>query len=237
MKYFNIKALNRSIERIIDGDNSQEHRTGTAALGLVRNYFPVEKFAITPEQIQLHSNKRPDLAIEKFSSVKNDFSPHCFVEVKSLVNSNITKILDQLHTTVVHTLDEHGNATGNYSAFMVGLKGTKIAFYVYHNFASLLQDFGINNYNGFIPLNYLIGEQEFLEFNKAFPLKENMYSLYKKRTNFNTDPLKLTDLGATSIPNFDHPHILDLLNEKHRDDIHNMFIFMEKYNPNYYFSA
>lgn len=126
---------------------------------MARNYFSVDKFGITPEQIQLVSNKRSDLAIERFNPIANNFAPHCFIEVKSLVNSNITNILGQLGSTVINAIYYYGNTTGNYSVFMIAIKGTKIAFYVYHNFAFLLDDYGISNYNGFIRLNYLIGEQ------------------------------------------------------------------------------
>lgn len=105
MKYFNIPALNRSLERILYGDVTQEHRTGTAGLGLATHYFPVSKFSITPEQFQELSNKKPDLAIEKFSISKNDFVPYCFMEFKSLVNSNFSNILEQLHNTVFLDMD------------------------------------------------------------------------------------------------------------------------------------
>lgn len=106
MKYFNVNALNASIKRIREGDITQEHRTGTAALGLVRNYFPVDKYAVTPEQIQEFSKKRPDLSIELFKENVSKFVPHCFVEVKSLVNSNFDNIVDQLFKTLNVTIED-----------------------------------------------------------------------------------------------------------------------------------
>jgi hypothetical protein len=36
---------------------------GSAITGLVRNYFPVDKFAVTPEKTQISSGRRPDLTI------------------------------------------------------------------------------------------------------------------------------------------------------------------------------
>lgn len=40
--------------------------TGTAANELSRFYFPSGKLTITPEQIKVGTNKRPDLSVEKY---------------------------------------------------------------------------------------------------------------------------------------------------------------------------
>jgi len=236
MKYFNIQALNSSIRRIVDGDVTQEHRTGTVALGLSRNYFSVDKFAITPEQIQGFSNKRPDLAIEKFIPRLDIFRPHCYVEVKSLVNSNFYNIISQLSTTMVAEIDHIGNITGNFSVFMIAIKGTKIAIYTYHTFSTLLNDYGIQNYNGFIPLNYFIPLENLSDFNRNFPLSDAINEAYVRGITFNTNPNVLRNMGAETIPEFDHPHILDLLNEHHREDIHKMFKYVAEKNANRLFA-
>ena len=232
MKYWDIHALNSSIARIRDGNITHEHRTGTAAFGLARFYFPVETFAITPEQTQVFTNKRPDLAVEKFTG---DFSPHCFIEVKSLINSNFDNILDQLFSTLFVAMDDYGSSTGNYSVFMIGIKGTKIAFYTYHSFSSLLDDYDISNYKGFIPLNYEIPRDQYLDFNNEFSLVEPSYDVYIRRLNFTTSSRILTELDAMHTKSIKHPHILDLLNPRHRDDIHNMFKYISERNPNHIF--
>lgn len=96
MKYFNIQLINDSIAFIRNSSLTQEHTTGRAALNLGRFYFSIQKYNITAEQIQSFTNKRPDFSIEKHvptHSLINRFLPHCFIEVKSLVNSNMQNIV------------------------------------------------------------------------------------------------------------------------------------------------
>lgn len=187
MKYINIPSLKKTLTRITEGDNTNEHRTGTAALGLARNYLPIERFAITPEQIQAFPKRRPDLAIERYISEKDEYVPHCFMEIKSLVNSNFSNAVDQLFDTLFVTVSDYGDASNNYSMFMIAMKGTRIAFYTYHSFATLLNEEGICNYKGFIPLNYLIPKEKFLEFGKDYPGIAKLYDTYLEGMNFTTD--------------------------------------------------
>ncbi len=56
MKYLSVRTITKALHRIY-GDNTQEHVTGTPASGLLQNYFPINKFITTPEQIQDISNK------------------------------------------------------------------------------------------------------------------------------------------------------------------------------------
>lgn len=90
---------------------------------------------------------------------------------------------------------------------MLAMKGTKVAFYVYHSFAELLVDYGIPNYKGFIPLNYVIPEENFLDFHKRYTLAEQAYESYKRGLNLKTDVTRSGDLGLESTQDIKHPHI------------------------------
>jgi hypothetical protein len=199
MKYFNIPTIKRALVRLNEGDTN-EHRTGSVTSGLLQNYFPVEKYIVTPEQIQYISRKRPDFTVEKLEN--NNFVFHLFVEIKGLINSDFPQIMDQLHDTILHAVDNTG---GSFSVFAIAMKGSKIAFFLFYSYGSLLDDYGIMNYNGFIPLNYRIPYAEFAAINHTDNLVD--YLRYLNRLNFITDPHDLSNLGVESTKKIPHAHI------------------------------
>jgi hypothetical protein len=236
MKYFSVEKINRAIRAIVESETTQEHVTSRAASELAQHYFDKAIYTIVPEQIQRYTSKRPDYVIEKFyphNTVNFWFIPHAFIEVKSLVGKNISHIVNQLHDTVFAAMDDWGNFTGHYSCFMIGIKGTKIAFYTYHNLSSLLDEYGIFNYKGLIPLNLRIPSKLFLQMNKEHPLKEALYERYIRNINFDTNHDSLHQKGVTDISDIPFPHIFDLQDIRHREDIHNMFVYIASNTANY----
>lgn len=219
MKYFNIIGINRAISLIREGDNTNEHVTSRATNALINFYLrQANGFYPVPEQIQIISRKKPDYAIEKVIDITPYFKPHTFVEVKSLVNCNIGNILDQLYDTVLFSMDYY---QGSFSCFMVAMKGTRIAFYTYHNFHGLLDEYGIPNYKGFIPLNYLIPVNLYSRINNN-ATGQTYQNYVNSHSSFVVDAGVLRANGAIETGGLNHPHILDLVNINHIDDIHSM---------------
>ena len=99
----------------------------------------------------------------------------------------------------------------------------------------MLDDHGIMNYKGFIPLNYIIPESQYLAINAKFTLVEASYEFYNNRINFMTDSGTISRLGGLPTNNIGHPHILDLLNKDHKEHIYNMFMYVAERNANLMF--
>ena len=218
MKYLSIPTITKSLHRIYE-DKTYEHRTGTPASGLLQHYFPINKYITTPEQIQDISRKKPDFTVERLENEK--LVPHLFVEIKSLVNSNFNDIMDQLHDTILHTVDNHGLSGGSFSVFIIAMKGTKIAFFEFHSFVSLLDEYNIANYKGFIPLGYNIPASEFFSINSKATLIDYLQHISKVDVPSKVEVLKA--LGVEYTSKIKHPHIWDLLNKDHSDYVHNLF--------------
>ena len=221
MKYLAIKPIKIALERV-HKTNAQEHTTGTPISGLLNNYFPGSKFITTPEQIQTISNKRPDFTVEMLEN--EQLKPHVFVEIKSLINSNFNNILDQLHDTILYTVDLWGNLGGNFAVFIIAAKGTQIAFFEFYNFQDMLDYYEIENYKGFRPLGQLIPELN--SFNINHTSEPSDYEEHLRKVDIPHDPEELKKLGVKSTKKIGHPHIWDLLNKEHEDYIHKLFVHM-----------
>jgi hypothetical protein len=201
MKYLSMKTIKVALHRIANGDSTLEHRTGTGGNSLITHYFPLQKYTCTPEQIQPFSRKRPDLTIERLDS-NDKLVLHCFVELKSLVNSNFGNMLDQLYDTVLSSVDF---ACPNFSVYIIAMKGVKVAFFQFYSCIPLLDEYGIVHYKGFIPLNQLISFREFMDINHTSNLMD--YLKYIKKYSMVTNRDKLLELGVESTEIIPFPHI------------------------------
>jgi hypothetical protein len=224
MKYLSVKTIEVALNRIVMGDNTFEHRTGTAANSLVTHYFPLSKFTCTPEQIQDLSNKKPDLSIERLCG--ENLVPHCFVELKSVIRSNFGDILDQLYDTILNTVDIQD---GLFSTFVIAMKGTEIAFFQFYSYVSLLDEYNIVHYKGFIPLNQLISAYPYGDINDKHELID--YLKYISKYTMATDSNKLSNLGVKSTHKIPFPHIWNLLNKDHENHVHELFMNMANNIP------
>lgn len=220
MKYLSIHTINKALHRIYEG-NTNEHRTGTAASGLLHHYFPIQKYIVTPEQIQEGSNRKPDFTVEKYKN--GELSPHLFVEIKSLINSNFNNILDQLYHTILETVDSMG-LEGDYAVYVIAMKGAKIAFFEFHSYTNLLDQYGIPNYRGFIPLGQNIPAQEYFSINKHNGLID--YLQHISKVDIAHKPEILKALGVESTSNIEHPHIWNSLDKNHENYVHELFKHM-----------
>jgi hypothetical protein len=189
MKYLSIKTIKVALHRILDGNCTMEHRTATAADSLVHHYFPLQKFTCTLEQTQPFSNKRPDISIERLEG--EELVHYCFVEYKGLENSNFNSILDQLHDTILETVDFQG---GSFSVFIIAMKGVKIAFYQFYSFESLLDEYNVQHYRGFVPLNKLMSAYQYFDINDKRSLID--YLKYISKYSVPTNVRELERIGG-----------------------------------------
>lgn len=222
MSYLNVKSIELALVRV--NNESPEHRTSTVTNGLLNYYFARDKFAITPEQKQ-GSNRRPDLSLERVEN--NSLVYHAGIELKSHKGDSFSKAANQLQEAITETID----STNKYTVYAIIVKGKSIGFFVYYSYASLLDENGITNYEGFMPINFVI------PFSALVALNNNAYNdldYANYMSNFPlvpSDSITLTELGVRSNDDFKFPFIWDLTNLKHVPYIQAMFQNMASHTP------
>lgn len=55
---------------------------------------------------------------------------------------------------------------GDYAVCVIAMKGAKIAFFEFHSYTNHLDQYGIPNYRGFIPLGQIIPAQNYFSLNE-----------------------------------------------------------------------
>ena len=134
--------------------------------------------------------------------------------------------MDQLYDTTFEAVD---SASGNCSVFVIAMKVGKIAFFEFHTYVSLLDEYKIPNYKGFVLLGYNIPAREFFNINHNAGhdgLINYLHHIYKLDVARGVGVLR--ELGVESTSNIQHPHIWTLLNTAHSDYVHNLFQHMAK---------
>ena len=135
--------------------------------------------------------------------------------------------MDQLYDTILATVDYKSES---FSVFVIAMKETKIAFFQFYAYKCLLEEYGIQSYRGFIPLNQLIPAHEWMEINNSNSLIA--YLKYIGKYNMPTNQDELLRLGVEytkkKIP---FSHIWDLLNDNHKDHVHKLFQQMAENKP------
>jgi hypothetical protein len=69
--------------------------------------------------------------------------------------------------------------------------------------------------------------------NHHHTLKEALYERYIININFDTNHQSLHQKGVIGIDDMPFPHIFDLQDIRHREDIHNMFLYIASNTANY----
>lgn len=134
--------------------------------------------------------------------------------------------MHQLYDTILATVDYKSES---FSVFVIAMKGTKIAFFQFYAYKGLLEEYGIQSYRGFIPLNQLIPAHEWMEINNSNSFID--YLKYIGKYNMPTNHDELLRLGVEYTKKRPFPHIWDLLNDNHKDHVHKLFQQMAENKP------
>ena len=112
-------------------------------------HFSPELWSIVPEYYT-EEKKRPDYVVEKIKH--NEIIPHIFVECKSKKGESINKAVDQLTEASRSTSEDKSERQ---SLWLIVTRYDNIGFYLYSNDRCNLEEDGIPNYKGAIPVNQL----------------------------------------------------------------------------------
>jgi hypothetical protein len=137
-----------------DDYTAYEHHVGTWATTMIVKHF-VDTYLITPEKRDSNTNKKPDITIEivEYDQDESGLSAittklHVVCEFKKVKGHVFEKILKQMSDSIYQTAD----FTGDYEVFAIAQRGLDIGFFEYFNYKSMLDEEGIENFDGFVPI-------------------------------------------------------------------------------------
>jgi len=198
----------------------------------LKEVFTDGKWAITPEQRDTSTDKKPDFVVEE--AIRNEDGrtvqlwPHLCMELKKVGGDRMEAALNQLCKAIEKTVYYKGNTSGGaFEVFAVVQVGLDIGFFEYHFDQPSLDGEGIPHIDGCVSLteDYLLGE----EMTKPVANKPNdLNMLY-----FNTGRLKGTNPDDQKIRDkakeYTTPCIYNL--ERHQQEIHDIFLYMANNKP------
>jgi len=120
----------------------------------LKEVFSDEKWAITPEQIDTNTAKRPYLVVEEAIYEHGHYVAmklYLVMELKK-VGARLEDALVQVCDTIAETVDTKGNTfPDEFEVFVVVQSGLKITFFEYHNYQNNLDE-EIRNFRGCVSL-------------------------------------------------------------------------------------
>lgn len=128
-----------------------EHHVASFACTVTKHVFSNDDWIITPEKADKSSNRKPDLTIERLT--ENALEIHLYYELKKDKGDRMEDALHQTIVSIIETLDLQGsNKSQEFDVYVVIQRGMEIAFFEYHNYASLLDDEDVENIKGAVSL-------------------------------------------------------------------------------------
>jgi hypothetical protein len=184
---------------------------------MVNSVFHGPLWIITAEKIDQSSRKRPDIVVEKSDPTGAESEHYLFVELKASNGDRfedaLTQVVDEIAETMEYTIE----------AYVVVQRGTKIAFFEYHNDVNNLDEEDIPHFRGCISLTqtYSIGGVNTVVLNNPPNDLDRLYHNYNLLR-------KETDT-RTAAGRYDIPCVFDL--NKHEQEINFLFHHMANQNP------
>ena len=131
-----------------------EHHIATWACTKLKEVFSSEIWAITPEQKDQYTKKKPDLVVEKAIPGRPvTMKLHLCMELKKEGGNRMEDALAQLCESIEETIDEKGNTFKNqFEVFLVVQQGFFIGFFEFHMDQSNLDEEDIPHFRGCVSL-------------------------------------------------------------------------------------
>jgi hypothetical protein len=194
-----------------------EHHVGSWAFTMVNSVFHGPLWIITAEKIDQNSRKRPDIVVEKTDDTGEKSKHYLFVELKARDGDRFEDALAQVVTEIAGTMED------TVEAYVVVQRGTKIAFFEYHNDVGNLDEEDISHFRGCVSLTqaYSIKGVSTVVLSNLPDDLDRLYHNYgylKKQTEIRTEAAL-----------YDVPCVFDI--NKHEQEINFLFQHMADQNP------